>query len=149
MIEKDIEQTLQAKCLAALTTDGVTIHPISPLSSIAGEQIEKSTADGFLVVSVQPREYDTPMVPTCKISATVSLLVRAEMTEVDFGALVEKLISLFDRWQACLDDVHTPFSTEVFQLAGFRLGSGEIGVDHASRTYTYSHTLDFIGVVQR
>lgn len=149
MIEKDIEQTLQSKCLAALETKGVTIHPISPLSSIASEQIEKSTADGFLVVSVQPREYDTPMVPSCKISATVSLLVRSEMTEVDFGALVEKLINLFDRWQACLDDVHTPFSTDAFQLAGFRLGSGEIGVDHASRTYTYSHTLDFIGVVQR
>ena len=149
MIEKDIEQTLQAKCLAALETKGVTIHPISPLSSIAGEQIEKSTADGFLVVSVQPRSYDTPLVPSCTISATVSLLVRAEMTEIDFGALVEKLINLFDRWQACLDDVHTPFSSEAFQLAGFRLGSGEIGIDHASRTYTYSHTLDFIGVVQR
>lgn len=149
MIEKDIERTLQDKCLAAVETKGVRIHPISPLSSIAAEQIEKSTADGFLVVSVQPRSYDTPMVPTCTISATVSLLVRAEMTEVDFGALTEKLINLFDRWQACLDDVHGPFSTEAFQLAGFRLGSGEIGVDHASRTYTYSHTLDFIGVVQR
>lgn len=149
MIEKDIEQTLQSKCLAALETKGVRIHPISPLSSIAAEQIEKSTADGFLVVSIQPRSYDTPMVPTCTISATVSLLVRAEMTEVDFGALVEKLISLFDTWQACLDDVHGPFSSPSFQLAGFRLGSGEIGIDHASRTYTYSHTLDFIGVVQR
>lgn len=149
MIEKDIEKTLQDKCLAALETAGVTIHPISPLSSIAAEQIEKSTADGFLVVSVQPRSYDTPMVPSCTISATVSLLVRAEMVEVEFGALTEKLINLFDRWQACLDDVHTPFSTDAFQLAGFRLGSGEIGVDHASRTYTYSHTLDFIGVVQR
>lgn len=149
MIEKDIEQTLQSKCLAALETKGVTIHPISPLSSIAAEQIEKSTADGFLVVSVQPRSYDTPMVPSCTISATVSLLVRAEMTEIDFGSLVEKLVNLFDRWQARLEDVHTPFSTASFQLAGFRLGSGEIGVDHASRTYTYSHTLDFIGVVQR
>lgn len=149
MIEKDIEKTLQDKCLAALETKGVRIHPISPLSTLASDQIEKSTADGFLVVSVQPRSYDTPMVPTCTISATVSLLVRAEMTEVDFGALVEKLISLFDTWQACLDDVHTPFSTEAFQLAGFRLGGGEIGIDHASRTYTYSHTLDFIGVVQR
>lgn len=149
MIEKDIEKTLQDKCLAAIETKGVRIHPISPLSSIAAEQIEKSTADGFLVVSVQPRSYDTPIVPTCTISATVSLLVRAEMTEVDFGALVEKLISLFDTWQACLDDVHGPFSSEAFQLAGFRLGGGEIGVDHASRTYTYSHTLDFIGVVQR
>lgn len=149
MIEKDIEKTLQDKCLAALETKGVTIHPISPLSSIAAEQIEKSTADGFLVVSVQPRSYDTPMVPSCTISATVSLLVRAEMTEVDFGALTEKLIDLFDKWQACLDDVHGPFSTEAFQLAGFRLGSGEIGIDHSSRTYTYSHTLDFIGVVQR
>lgn len=149
MIEKDIEQTLQAKCLAALETKGVHIHPISPLSSIAAEQIEKSTADGFLVVSVQPRSYDTPMVPTCTISATVSLLVRAEMKEVDFGSLVEKLVNLFDTWQACLSDVHTPFSSASFQLAGFRLGSGEIGIDHASRTYTYSHTLDFIGVVQR
>jgi hypothetical protein len=149
MIEKDIEKTLQDKCLAALETRGVRIHPISPLSSIAAEQIEKSTADGFLVVSVQPRSYDTPMVPSCTISATVSLLVRAEMTEIDFGSLVEKLVNLFDRWQACLDDVHGPFSTASFQLAGFRLGSGEIGVDHASRTYTYSHTLDFIGVVQR
>lgn len=149
MIEKDIEKTLQDKCLAAIETAGVTIHPISPLSSIAAEQIEKSTADGFLVVSVQPRSYDTPMVPTCTISATVSLLVRAEMTEVDFGALTEKLISLFDRWQACLDDVHGPFSSPSFQLAGFRLGGGDIGIDHASATYNYSHTLDFIGVVQR
>lgn len=149
MIEKDIEKTLQDKCLAAIETKGVRIHPISPLSSIAAEQIEKSTADGFLVVSVQPRSYDTPMVPTCTITATVSLLVRAEMTEVDFGSLVEKLVNLFDRWQACLEDVHTPFSSDAFQLAGFRLGSGEIGVDHASRTYNYSHTLDFIGVVQR
>lgn len=149
MIEKDIEKTLQDKCLAALETKGVRIHPISPLSSIAAEQIEKSTADGFLVVSVQPRSYDTPMVPSCTISAAVALLVRAEMKEVDFGALTEKLINLFDRWQACLEDVHTPFSSPSFQLAGFRLGSGEIGVDHASRTYTYSHTLDFIGVVQR
>lgn len=149
MIEKDIEQTLQSKCLAALETKGVRIHPISPLSTLATEQIERSTADGFLVVSVQPRSYDTPMVPTCTISATVSLLVRAEMTEVDFGALTEKLINLFDRWQACLDDVHGPFSSPSFQLAGFRLGGGEIGIDHSSRTYTYSHTLDFIGVVQR
>ena len=149
MIEKDIEQTLQDKCLAAIETAGVRIQPISPLSAVATEQIERSTADGFLVVSVQPREYDTPMVPSCKISATVSLLVRAEMKEVDFGSLVEKLVNLFDRWQACLADVHTPFSSEAFQLAGFRLGGGEIGVDHASRTYNYSHTLDFIGVVQR
>ena len=147
MIEKDIEKALQTSCLAAIETDGVTIHPISPLSSLAAEQIEKSSADGFLVVSVQPREYDTPMVPTCRITATISLLVRAEMTEVDFGALVEKLINLFDKWQACLDDVHTPFSSAAFQLAGFRLGGGEIGIDHASRTYTYSHTLEFIGVV--
>lgn len=149
MIEKDIEKTLQAECLAALSTGGVTIQPISPLSSTGAEQVEQSTADGFLVVSVQPRSYDTPMVPTCTISATVSLLVRAEMKEVDFGALVEKLISLFDRWQACLADVHTPFSSEAFQLAGFRLGSGEIGIENKSRTYNYSHTLDFVGVVQR
>ena len=149
MIEKDIEQTLQAECLAALATDGVTIQPISPLSSRVAEQVEKSTADGFLVVSVQPREYETPMVPTCKITATVSLLVRAEMQEVDFGSLVEKLVTLFDRWQACLADVHTPFSSDAFQLAGFRLGGGEIGIDRASARYNYSHTLDFIGVVQR
>lgn len=149
MIEKDIEQTLQAKCLAALTTDGVTIQPISHLSSTVAEQVERSKADGFLVVSVQPREYDTAMVPTCKITATVSLLVRAEMKEVDFGSLVEKLISLFDSWQACLADVHTPFSSEAFQLAGFRLGSGEIGIENKSQTYNYSHTLDFVGVVQR
>lgn len=149
MIEKDIEKTLQDKCLAAIETAGVRIQPISPLSTLATEQIERSTADGFLVVSVQPRTYDTPMVPSCTITATVSLLVRAELTEVDFGALTEKLINLFDTWQACLDDVHGPFSSPSFQLAGFRLGSGEIGVDHASRTYTYSHTLDFIGVVQR
>ena len=149
MIEKDIEQTLQAECLAALATDGVTIQPISPLSSRVAEQVEKSTADGFLVVSVQPREYETPMVPTCKITATVYLLVRAEMQEVDFGSLVEKLVTLFDRWQACLADVHTPFSSDAFQLAGFRLGGGEIGIDRASATYNYSHTLDFIGVVQR
>ena len=149
MTENDIEQTLQAECLAALETDGVTIQPISPLSSSVSEQVEKSTADGFLVVSVQPREYETPMVPTCKISATVSLIVRAEMQEVDFGSIVEKLVNLFDRWQACLADVHTPFSSDAFQLAGFRLGGGEIGIDRASATYNYSHTLDFIGVVQR
>ena len=149
MIEKDIEQTLQTECLSALATDGVTIQPISPLSSTVAEQVEKSTADGFLVVSVQPREYETPMVPTCKISATVSLIVRAEMKEVDFGSIVEKLVNLFDRWQACLADVHTPFSSDAFQLAGIRLGGGEIGIDRASATYNYSHTLDFIGVVQR
>lgn len=149
MIEKDIERTLQEKCLAAIETAGVTIQPISPLSSTVEEQVEKSTADGFLVVSVQPREYDTPMVPSCTISATVSLLVRGEMTEVDFSALVDKLINLFDRWQACLADVHTPFSSEAFELAGFRLGSGEISVENKDKIYTYSHTLDFIGVVQR
>ena len=127
----------------------MTIQPISPLSSTVSEQVEKSTADGFLVVSVQPREYETPMVPTCKITATVSLIVRAEIQEVDFGSLVEKLVNLFDKWQACLDDVHSPFSSSAFQLAGFRLGGGEIGIDRASATYNYSHTLDFIGVVQR
>lgn len=89
------------------------------------------------------------MVPTCKITATVSLIVRAEMQEVDFGSLVEKLVNLFDKWQACLADVHTPFSSDSFQLAGFRLGGGDIGIDRASATYNYSHTLDFIGVVQR
>lgn len=149
MIEKDIEKTLQDKCLAAIETAGVRIQPISPLSSTVAEQVEKSTADGFLVVSVQPREYDTAMVPTCKITATVSLLVRAEMKEVDLGSLVEKLVNLFDTWQACLADVHTPFSSASFQLAGFRLGGGDIGIDRASATYNYSHTLDFIGVVQR
>lgn len=149
MIEKDIEQTLQAECLAALATDGVTIQPISPLSSTVAEQVEKSTADGFLVVSVQPREYETAMVPTCKITATVSLLVRAEMKEVDFGSLVERLVNLFDKWQACLADVHTPFSSPSFELAGFRLGSGEITVENKDKIYTYSHNLDFIGVVQR
>lgn len=149
MIEKDIEKTLQDKCLAALKTDGVVIQPISPLSSTVAEQVERSTADGFLVVSVQPREYDTAMVPTCKITATVSLLVRAEMKEVDFGSLVEKLVNLFDKWQACLSDVHTPFSSPSFELAGFRMGGGEIGIENKSQTYNYSHTLDFIGVVQR
>lgn len=149
MIEKDIEQTLQTECLSALATDGVTIQPISPLSSTGAEQFEKSTADGFLVVSVQPREYETPMVPTCKITATVSLLVRAEMKEVDFGSLVERLVNLFDKWQACLADVHTPFSSPSFELAGFRLGSGEITVENKDKIYTYSHNLDFIGVVQR
>ena len=149
MIEKDIEKTLQDKCLAAIETAGVRIQPISPLSTLATEQIERSTADGFLVVSVQPRSYDTPMVPSCTISATVSLLVRGEMTEVDFGALVDKLINPFDKWQACLDDVHTPFSSPSFELAGFRLGNGEISIENKDKIYTYSHTLDFIGVVQR
>lgn len=149
MIEKDIEKALQSSCLSALETDGLTIHPISPLASNAVEQIEKSTADGFLVVAAQPREYDTPTVPTCRIAATVSLLVRAEMMEVDFGSLVEKLIALFDHWQACLDDVHKLFSSPSFEVAGFRLGSGDISLDRSARTYTYSHTLEFIGVVKR
>ena len=77
------------------------------------------------------------------------LCLKPQMKEVDFGSIVAKLVNLFDRWQACLADVHTPFSSDAFQLAGFRLGGGEIGIDRASATYNYSHTLDFIGVVQR
>ncbi len=149
MIEKDIEKALQTTCLSALETDGLVIHPISPLASNAMEQVERSTADGFLVVKVHPREYDTPTVPTCKITATVSLLVRAEKTEVDFGALVEKLINLFDSWQACMAPVHELFSSESFDLAGFRLATGDISLDPSARTYTYSHTIEFTGVVKR
>lgn len=149
MIEKDIEKALQTTCLSALETDGLVIHPISPLATNAVEQIEKSTADGFLVVAVQPREYDTPTVPTCKITATVSFLVRAEKTEVDFGAAVSKLVTIFDSWQYCMDPVHKLFSSPSFDLAGFRLGSGDISLDRSARTYTYSHTLEFIGVVKR
>ena len=149
MIEKDIEKAVQTACLSALEADGLVIHPVSPLASNAVEQIEKSTADGFLVVAVQPREYDTPTVPMCRITATVSLLVRAEKTEVDFGALVDKLIALFDGWQSCMEDVHKLFSSPSFEVAGFRLGSGDISLDRSARTYTYSHTLEVIGVVQR
>lgn len=149
MIEQDIKDALQKACLAALETAGLTIDPISPLATNAMERIEKSTADGFLVTAVQPREYDTPTVPTCKISATVSFLVRAEKTEVDFVAAVAKLVNLFDQWQSCMEDVHQLFSSPSFDLAGFRLAGGDISLDRSARTYTYSHTLEFIGVVQR
>ena len=149
MIEQDIKDALQRECLAVLDSAGLTIDPISPLATNAVEKIEKSTADGFLVTAVQPREYDTPTVPTCRIAATVTFLVRAEKTEVDFGGAVSKLLTLFDGWQACMEDVHTLFSSPSFEVAGFRLGGGDISLDRSARTYTYSHTLEFIGVVTR
>ena len=149
-----IEANLETKIIDKLTTvlDSENVKFLGTFSAVDVEELknEEDSSSGFCTVAVSPRSYDSPMTPTARIDVTISLILRSD---VDYNGqtyldLCDKLMTQFEIWQKCLDDAHTDFSTDGFEVAGYVLGNGSTGIDKGNCLWTYEHSMTIYGVVQ-
>lgn len=129
----------------------IRVQYIRSLSVGPGKSVEDEDVGAVVNVRVSPRGYDGPMVPTCTIPCVVSLAVRSDVDPYGacYVSMMDAVLSVLARWQACMDDVHEAFDIPgAFTLAGFRLSSGTTRTDAGKRIWTYAHGFELIGVVE-
>ncbi len=115
-----------------------------------GEETTHDHNNGILVVKVRPREYDSPMIPTCKFNCALSLSLRADYdynghTYLD---VCELIMDEMERLQKCLDDVHDDYSFEGFNATGFQLGQGDTSINQTEKIWGYTHSFTVFGVIE-
>ena len=147
MIEQKIEKIMVERLAKIVGKYGVGVYgTLQPSFLKASEGIDT----GVLVVKVSPREYDTPMVPSCRLNCTLSLSLRADLdfSGKNYLEITEMLIEELEKFQKCLEDVHQIYCLpNEFEPTGFLLGSGETSIDRGSKTWIYAHTMTIYGIV--
>lgn len=147
MIEQKIEKIMVERFDKMLKEYGVGVYgTLQPSFLKASEGLDT----GVLVVKVSPREYDTPMVPSCKLNCTLSLSLRAD---IDFSGksyleITDMVVEELEKFQKCLNDVHEIYCLpNEFEPTGFLLGAGETSIDRNNKTWLYAHTFTIYGIV--
>ena len=151
MIEQKLERKILDKfqALFAAAAPDAEIQYIGSLQVSEARAIEDDSACVF-TVHVNPRGYDSPMVPTCAITCTISLAVRADAdpTGALYTSLMNAALNQLNSWQGCMQDVHEEFDiADEFTLAGFRLAEGATPLDTNKQIWTYAHSFELQGVV--
>lgn len=147
MIEQKIEKIMVERFEKIVGKYGVGVYGTLQQSFLkASEGLDT----GVLVVKVSPREYDTPMVPSCRLNCTLSLSLRAD---IDFSGknyleITDMLVEELEKFQKCLEDVHQIYCLpNEFEPTGFLLGAGETNIDRSNKTWLYAHTFTIYGIV--
>ena len=79
MIEAELEKRLVDAFGESLSAYNVqVIGAWQPATEGEIKSIEDGTADGYLVIGVQPRGYATPQIPTAEFAVNLTLTIRAE-----------------------------------------------------------------------
>ena len=152
MIEQQIEKKVLAKIESRLNDAGIEkVQLVGQLDAVEGVKgIEASDSDVIIVAKASPRAYSTPTIPTCQIDVQVSALVRADIdyNGMNYLAVSDKLMDIFQHWQRCYDDTHEDFTiADEFDCTGFQLGGGNFTLDATGKTWQYQHNFTVFGVV--
>jgi len=152
MIEKEIENAVVSQIkskLEAAEIDNIQVSGLlgTTTDTLKGE--EDGEKSGYIFVKASPRQYETPTVPECQVNVRVVMTVRADedwngKTYLD---LFEMLMGTFEKWQKCMDDVHTLFTFDNYFVQGYVLGPGDAGLDQTKKVWTYTHDMTLYGVI--
>lgn len=77
-------------------------------------------------------------------------MVRADIdyNGMNYLAVSDKLMDIFQHWQRCYDDTHEDFTiADEFDCTGFQLGGGNFTLDATGKTWQYQHNFTVFGVV--
>lgn len=151
MIEYLIEKRLAEHFSSALSA--YEIQVLGTWQAMPDDQLkgmENGAAEGYLTISVQPRGYATPTIPTTTINCQVSLAMRAEIDRdgVTYLEATSAVSDVVQRWQNDLDAAVADLGVEgKFDVAGFQLAGGSASMDNQNRIWTYTQNLVVYGVV--
>ena len=151
MIEATLERLFVKRFEKVL--EGLGVQVVGTLQPAMQDMVkgEEEGGMGVLVVKVQPRSYDTPTIPTCRINCALSLSLRADLdyNGKTYFDVCSMLVNEMERLQKCLSDVHREFAIpdEGFTPTGFQLGEGDTGVNVQSKVFSYTHTFTVFGVI--
>lgn len=154
MIERDIEVQLVSKIKELLkpTNENDANIQIDGLWDYREDKgVQEDSVDGQLFISVQPRSYQTPTIPTCQIPIVFTLVMRAELDSDGrrYYETCDKLMTQFERWQKCLCDSHLDMTVpNEFEVTGYQLNGGQSLLDKTNKTWNYSQEMVVFGVVQ-
>lgn len=151
MIEQILEKKIADEFSTALS--GMNIQVIGawqPMPDDEVKSLEDRNASGYLTVRMQPRNYDTPTIPTAQFPCTITLVVRAEVDSDGQGylAVTNAVTNVLQRWQSSIEAVSETFSiSEKLNVVGFQLTGGDVGSDKQNKIWTYTQSLIVYGVV--
>lgn len=149
MIEQKLEQRMVERFSELLSNYKIQVYgTLQPSIFTKGE--DEGTI-GTLIVKMNPREYETTMVPTCQINGAVALSL---MADVDYNGktyldICDIIMNELEKFQKCLDDVHELYTiSDEFVPTGFQLTTGETSIDTTNTLWNYSHNFIIYGIVQ-
>lgn len=147
MIELDIENRTVLNLKTVVTDSNIRFDHILNVNVDSGQE---DSSIGTIIVHVNPRSYETPMVPECTLECEVVLVMRADADPDGsmYVDTVDKLLSKMERWQKCLDDTHEDFTVAGFNVTGFRLGDGQTLISATDKTRMYRHSFQLYGIVE-
>lgn len=151
MIEQKVEKLVVERFERLFAEKNFDIQVIGSMQPSTVEKAEEDGGTGVLAVKVQPREYETPTVPTCRLNGVLSLQVRAD---ADFGGgtfldVCDVVMDELEDLQKCLYDVHERYAVpNEWMPTGFVVGAGDVNVDAQARTWGYTHAFTMYGIIE-
>ena len=152
MIEQILEQKIIDKLGAILDGSNIQIIGAWQMTDDVNrpKNFEDDTYVGYLVVKMWPRSYETPTIPTTRLQATISLVMRsdADANGCNFLNISESISDVLQGWQKSLTDVIADFEIDdKFGVSGFQINGGDISSDKENHVWQFSQTVTLFGVV--
>lgn len=153
MTEQKLEERIKAAADAALKGAGLDDYQIfcSWSPEDGAKAVERPCAQ-TLAVTVQPRSYETPMVPYADFQAQCALVTRADEDEGGKDALkaADALMRAWHGWQLDFQAAKAAFQLDgEMDFQGFRLDGGECGLDADRRIWTYVQNFTIQGTIKK
>lgn len=155
MIEQNIEQNMIQQLQTAIEQCGCSertqvLGVWSPAVADVLKSFEETSPYNYVTVKVFPRQYDTPTIPTAivRIDLTLNSKYDVDGTGTDYYALSNAIMSLMQRWQIDCSAVCDAFTSEGFSPVGFRIASGDCGVDKQNGTWSFMTSVEVHGVIE-
>lgn len=114
------------------------------------KSFEKASRYNYVTTKVFPRQYDTPTIPTAivRIDITLNSKYDVDGTGTDYYALSNAIMSMLQRWQTDCSAVCEAFTFEGFSPVGFRIASGDCGVDKTNGVWSFVTSVEVHGVIE-
>lgn len=150
-VEQEIENAIATQIKGALETaeiDSIAVNGmLGTTNGLKGE--EDGTKSGYVFIKASPRQYSTPTIPECQINVKVAMTIDAskDWNGKTYMDVFELLVGMFENWQKCMDDVHTLFTFDKFNVAGYQLGAGDTALDSQKKIWQYTHEMTVYGVI--
>lgn len=152
MIEQEIESKLVDLIKSELdAVDMVDVQYVSAWSPALGDAIkgQEDKHSNMVVVKAYPRSYDTPTIPTATLRIDINVLsmVDACANGSDYLKASSAIMSMLQRWQTMIACTNDAFKFDDFNPAGFRIASGDCGLDKSTGVWNCTYTIEIYGAV--
>lgn len=151
MTEKKIEDILIEKIKTAIDDDSIQIIGSWTTLDNIRKAVEDGEKSGYISVKTYPRAYESYTNPECTINVELTVNIRADIdydgkTYLDMS---EKILNVLYHYQKTYDNVYNDFLIEgEYTPVGFRLDSGDCGIDKENCLWTVSQNCVFFGIIE-